>query len=1155
MALAPRDPGSNRTTTRGRKPRPVKRRPVYGPPSPPKAGPPTPARLRKPGAQSIERAHILRAQHRHQQRIKQHVTSLAGDRPADYRRGRQQASRVAKAERVAFLRRTRKQTPIGAIPGVVAHAVDRELSGHGPLAHAILHLAANAGHRSAVQNLGGRSTATVLASTGGSNDFAARLLHDAANLPAQVVPSLYVPAKAAVQAAGGNTKPAKKILRDLNKHDPFVNLAAAGGDILKGNTHAAGKRWKAALKAANEHPGYTLAEGRGISGALDRGLGAGARAAGKEGAPGVRGKVGRVASRERAPRTVPGTNLVEHRRGSKGLVGGVLERHHERGRIEEVRNLRAMADRIENDNPARAGELRREANRKDPTVMSSKGIRRRTDERVSANEDVRRAHRGRTVHAVHKVQKPLNRSERKAVSLVAQNITSATKADLANYLRQLEGEHEGLGRSQRHANEALRRQIRQVLDAKDYNPAKVERVAREYATLTKPLQRGLVERQMLTGHQAERAALIPYAVQKMGAIHDPEKGLVRPDGSELSNEAIRAHMHRNGVPESAFLTQAPNMRGGRNFNVRSEQPQMLHAARRTGASTKAGTFDAHPDTLTENAAHAQGVIDAVDGFHRFVHEFSVRTPEKKLRVYANRRRAEAVVNDLNARHEGTHFQAIRVQPFGANHRMLADLLDHPEAEQVQGFKDLLDEALRGEGDTGPWAIIPKAAADQLRQHIRVMGPGGTAKAWQAFNSLFRQTVLATSPTWLAGNIVEAGLRSTLAKAGPRSYVTGRRTLAELKRTDPAAYDEAVARTVAGGHYSFASRAHVRRDASQFQDSPYEGIANALAQVRRTPGPKHVADAWNAYSNFVFNSLNGRLEAQFQTAMLGKALRDSPLMDRHTLKMSRVAVEQAARGLRDTNEQVALGRAVDRMYGQYGKFSPTRKMMVAYYTPFIAWSLNAVRFVLGTIPRDHPVTLAVIAASERLSEQWRKDHGLDRFMKGAVPGWLQGSIPLSGDRKFQASRFTPFGAFGDPLNTIGGSVLPQISGIEAIWTRNEDWKGKKLRKANGEPADFYDQLIATAGQLVDSTVPAVALAKRVRGKGPAALNPFNPIQPTKPAGGGLPVAPGPAPRSGNQSRASQLMQRRAAKIPGVNGVSQQRLQEILRRRQQLLARHG
>jgi hypothetical protein len=173
-----------------------------------------------------------------------------------------------------------------------------------------------------------------------------------------------------------------------------------------------------------------------------------------------------------------------------------------------------------------------------------------------------------------------------------------------------------------------------------------------------------------------------------------------------------------------------------------------------------------------------------------------------------------------------------------------------------------------------------------------------------------------------------------------------------------------------------------------------------------------------------------------------------------------------------------------------------RFFVSTYTPFIAWFLNAWKFVYQVLPADHPTVTAGIVIVERATEEWRKDRGLDLFMDESLPGFLQGSIPLSGGRRQRAPfRYTPFGAFGDPLQNAGNLVLPQVSGVLSAFD-GEDWKGKPLRKKNGEKADTLDKARAAAGAFIDSTVPIVGLAGRVEEKGPKALNPFQPVEPSK-----------------------------------------------------------
>jgi hypothetical protein len=87
-----------------------------------------------------------------------------------------------------------------------------------------------------------------------------------------------------------------------------------------------------------------------------------------------------------------------------------------------------------------------------------------------------------------------------------------------------------------------------------------------------------------------------------------------------------------------------------------------------------------------------------------------------------------------------------------------------------------------------------------------------------------------------------------------------------------------------------------------------------------------------------------------------------------------------------------------------------------------------------------------------TDEWRKEHGLDKFIAGAAPGWLQGSIPGAGGVKYRApARYTPFGFFTDPLESTAGAVLPQFTGALAAF-RGQDWKGATLRDKNGNELD-------------------------------------------------------------------------------------------------------
>lgn len=906
---------------------------------------------------------------------------------------------------------------------------------------------------------------------GGTVDKLARNAgRDIVDLPANAIPSLYLPAR---QAARGDVKGAAKMLVD-----PIVQT------------------YKHPVKSFQEHPvstGLILAGGpRG----LDRGLGKLERT--------VTGR-----NPARASATVSGTNLVQARRTAKGFVSR---------RAQQARDTR-----------------------RGPQVMPEHEIKRRVDENVAASEDVRRLHRAQVMH---EAQQAIGKKPSAAVTLATQNITHATKDDLIAYRGELERAARGLTGAKLRANKQQRALIDDAV--KKFDGPRTEAAARAYAGLSTRLQGELVKRGLYEASQSERRRLLPYAIRRMGAKHDGNE-FVGPHGEKLTNEAIRAHMQAHGVKEPAFVTHAPNQRGARNFFVATHEPPKASSVATTGKAVSEGTADVHPDVLVEQAARAQGLVDAADRYGRFVHEFATRGKTNKVRQFQTFKQAQQAAENLKFDAQGgatgaVEMRPVRLAPFAGKKGQLDALVDAANSEEHPAYATLhksMDDALAGEEGSvegGPWTLVPKAAAEQMRSHVSTLGAkdfGSAAlgRLANVYGGTFRKVVLATSPKWLTGNIVEAALRSMVGHAGPRSYYTGRRALGTLDKLDRAAGEEARARTVGGGHYSLASRSNVHTRADHFAGTRLAGLARGVGAFWRAPGPKQLAGAWHAYTDFVFNSLNGRIESQFQTAMLGKALRDSPIMSDRAVKLSKTAIDEAARGLKDTNAQVALGREVDRMYGAYSKFGPGKKRLVAGYTPFIAWTLNATRFILDVLPRDHPVASAVLASANQASEEWRKDHGLVTWMQGAAPAWLQGSIPEGGNAKLRASRFTPFGAFdteGYLAGTYASSVLPQFQGLLNN-LQGKDWKGDKL-KGQSIP-------LAAAVTVLEASVPAAGQAMRIHAnpgnvgqKVRKELDPFAAVKPNGPSAGGQVGPPDPA-----TARLIRRAQRHAASQPSASEI--------------------
>jgi hypothetical protein len=191
--------------------------------------------------------------------------------------------------------------------------------------------------------------------------------------------------------------------------------------------------------------------------------------------------------------------------------------------------------------------------------------------------------------------------------------------------------------------------------------------------------------------------------------------------------------------------------------------------------------------------------------------------------------------------------------------------------------------------------------------------------------------------------------------------------------------------------------------------------------------KAIRHGWSQYTRAVLGAINGTLEQTARRAMAGQAIKNSPLIESHIIGLTDKAIQEAAHGLKGTENQVALGRAVDRMYGKYQKFSPERRSLLLHWTPFLPWYLNCATFLLKVLPVDHPVQTALLADINAAEEDWRKHHHLSLLQGNHVPDFLLGSTPPARTSTC-GSRTTPRSASAPTRpGAVGSLALPQITG--------------------------------------------------------------------------------------------------------------------------------
>jgi hypothetical protein len=265
-------------------------------------------------------------------------------------------------------------------------------------------------------------------------------------------------------------------------------------------------------------------------------------------------------------------------------------------------------------------------------------------------------------------------------------------------------------------------------------------------------------------------------------------------------------------------------------------------------------------------------------------------------------------------------------------------------------------------------------------------------------------------------------------------------------------------------------ADVKSLAEEFKGrTGFETGAAALTHFGTRSGSRAVRRAWGGYQKLVFGTINGFIDRTARTAMAGQALKNSDFNEKRWNALSDKAIEDAAKGMQGTEAQVALAREVDSMAGKYSKQSPELRSALMHWTPFLPWYLNAIKFVLWTLPKDHPYVSSILAATSTAAEDWRKENNLsikgDDFDPFALADYV---------------RYTPAGAFTDWAAGIGRMALPQFTGAAANLSMGVDWTGKKLRDPEGEKFSVSEKAARAGLSIAESQVPLVSVGGRLSG---------------------------------------------------------------------------
>lgn len=904
-----------------------------------------------------------------------------------------------------------------------------------------------------------------------SGGIAGRAVADAAELPAHVIPSLYLTGKAGVKAAQGDSSEAEQLWQGFL--DESVLPALASGDFA-----GAGER-------ASAHPLYAGLELAGVGAAVGRVGGAVKR--------------GGRAPEQRAPTRVYGDIEIPHGRYSRNAIVEGVQRMRDRKRAE--RDFQATPK------------------------QAAKYLQGRIDRTVWAGEGARKVAVRDAEGAMQAIGDIAGKGNADAVALAVQRMArnpDTAMADMLRYRDALVAEQTRLSGGMLRANRATVERVERALAHND--PDALVAAANEFIRRQEPVQAGLHQRGLYDPEQTERASAIGFMRFHEGAQHGRPEGaspnsagqMLTREGAPLSTEAIRAALAKQGAEPPGFVSNRPGEMGrGAYFQPSTARPSGV-GPRTTGKAVMQGLSNTDFDALTRQFIGGVTRLEQAKGFDAFGREYGLSAPGG--RYFPDTATARRVADDPDT--YGVALPDIpggwvpwRVAPWptrtaelDAARRMGKVAEADPDTPEIapggdEAFAQQVIERALGEGE-GPVVLMPKVVTDRLRRHFDQKTPW--EKTAQAVTGHWKGAILPTSPGWAAGQVGDIyAVRTPIARVSPRDILEGKGIEKIVKHELSPDEVVRVMESVIPGGFMGAQRTQPHRAYEQFIGERVEPFWRAATMVRHAPGARTIGNLYARYRDTVFDLNNRYIERTPQYGALAKHVREELGMTRRQFRKAvrdmEPAVVDFVRGFRRQDNVDRAARSVEAIYGNWHKVGPDARRFLSTWAPFWTWLRAATKFAFVTLPRDHPVLTGILAASQEMTREERQKLGLDwsfAFNPDAgsrVPGHLQGGIPLPGGGVLRVSNLTTFGFFSNILENSASMAVPQFSdGLFAAF--GLDWKADRLTDKEGRPADEQTAALAALTAIGEGFVPFINVVKQVTDRGFEGLMPVRSTDP-------------------------------------------------------------
>jgi hypothetical protein len=676
-----------------------------------------------------------------------------------------------------------------------------------------------------------------------------------------------------------------------------------------------------------------------------------------------------------------------------------------------------------------------------------------------------------------------------------------------------------------------------------------------------------------------------------------EAGKTSTTEPAISNERIIEGLKEQGVDPNdiAYVSGRPKKLGSRNYYHQGGKDRTGYQNEAyTGKSTLHRSSEYTAEALRDQSARSGVVRELLKSYDSFIRHAAlgrnvIRQFIKDGEEIMSLQQAERV--QQAAAHDGVHLEIVRVIR-GSDMERFGEVLEkqaggpeikaqtphykgessiedqiihqitglHPRHGGIElakeqwgknisnrkGFtqeqKSAVHEALANDAGLKNCRLVP---AEELHTFLRHAEVGGSRLP--IIGAAFRRAVLPLSTRWIAGNMVEAALRTSAVGLIPVfDQLAGRgaidaRFMDALHAYAPNLAAEFENQAGGGLLYAAQSRAMTRtRKGLAAESGDYGPVVKAIYK-----GTRGVV---NGITDEIFG-INSAAEHSFKKSVRGKAFQKEIHEFTGSWIRSVRAQDEAIEAIIrhwDSDPKYAqakaaqFGRYVDQTLGKYSKFSPELRNFIQGYAPFLAWYLNCLKFVMWTLPAHHPVLTGLMAAAHS-----NLDSDIKSWIAGKGPGgpiggsrfgidtaadkptgFMKALLSLPGFQIPQGAvidlaHLTPFGAYTEGLGrTLAKEMVPQIMGPIATLSnlnpitlrpmQKSDGGGKPIKfngiqmyGANGQPQktpttaknfNGWELALMALNNLIEGFVPGVSMARRIREGGKASAPNSNLIFP-------------------------------------------------------------